>query len=937
MKLFILDASSYLFRAYYAIGHLSSSKGIPTNATYGFVQMFLRLLEEHKPTHLVAVWDRPEPTFRKQVFEAYKAQRKEMPSDLAEQIPWIKKILQAMNIPALEKAGFEADDIIGTITRRFENEGIQIVIVTGDKDLMQLVSDRVELLDTMKNRRTDIKGVHERFGVAPAQVTQVLGLSGDASDNIPGVPGIGEKTATSLIQQFGSIDSLYQRLDEVKGKKREILEKNKELALLSRQLVTIDCQVPIDFKLEDFKTSPNPLLCKEGAIPSAWQAEGEAQTSPLYEIFKELGFTRLLSQFVSDSSSSSEGAGAGEKIDTTKYLLVNTEENFQTLLKDLEQVPEFAFDTETTSLNPREAKLVGLSFCTEEGRAYYVPVGHVRPLPNPLLGKEREPGDHPLLTKEGAGGRSDPTQLDLRHVLHSLKPILENPLKLKVAQNFKFDYQVLKTHGVEVSPLSVDPMIASYLIDPTEGHGMDALAQKYLGHRTIRYEEVTDAGRKSFAEVPLDQALAYSGEDADVTFRLSKIFLQKIKEENLLGVFQKIEIPLVSVLADIELTGIRIDRAWLTYLQNDFSDRMKKSEIKIYELAGEEFNVNSTKQLGKILFEKLSLPVQRKTKTGYSTDVDVLTTLAKLHDLPREILAYRSLTKLKSTYVDALLAIADPKTDRVHTSFNQTVAETGRLSSSDPNLQNIPIRTEDGRKIRRAFIAPEGFQLLSADYSQIELRLLAHVSKDESLVKAFQNGEDVHRMTAATLFGIEPKEVTSEMRSVGKTLNFSVIYGQTPFGLSGQIGVSQAKAKEYIEQYFLKYPGVLKYREEVLKEAREKGEVRTLYGRRRKVPDILSKNMGARGFAERIAFNTVIQGTAADLIKLAMIEIDQKFKLQKIKSKMLLQVHDELVFEVCEDELELVKNLVRHEMENIASLSVPLQVDLSLGQNWGEK
>ncbi|MFO1519043.1 MAG: DNA polymerase I [bacterium] len=878
-RLFLLDASSYLFRAYYAIGHLSNSKGIPTNAVYGFVQMLTKLIKDEKPSHLAAVWDRPEPTFRKQEFEAYKAQRKEIPPDLPEQIDWIKKILEAMKIPVLEKAGFEADDLIGTLARQMAEKGFEVIIVTGDKDMMQLVTGHITLLDTMKDRRTNIEGVKERFGVLPEKVIDVLGLAGDASDNIPGVPGIGEKTAISLIQQFGSMEGVYERLSELKGKRREILEQNKELAFLSRRLVTIDTQVPFEYRFEDFNLS-------------------EPDHGRLYEIFKELEFTRLLSQLEAPKS------------DVTRhYILVADEEALKDLVQNLREASEFSFDTETTSLNPLDAKLVGLSFSTEEGKAYYVPVGHV----------------------------SEAPQLPLEKVLTALKPVLEDPSKGKIAQNFKYDYEVLRQAGIHVRGLHCDTMIAAYLLEPSGNHNMDALSQQYLGHKTITYEEVT-GGKKgvSFSEVPIEKALEYSGEDADVTFRLYRVLTPKLKEENLEGVLREIELPLVFVLADMERAGIKIDRSFLTGLQTEFLGRIQTSEKRIYETAGETFNINSTKQLGQILFEKLKLPVQRKTKTGYSTDVDVLTELAKIHDLPKEILSYRSLAKLKSTYVDALLALADPATDRIHTSFNQTIAETGRLSSSDPNLQNIPIRTEDGKKIRQAFVADKDFKLLSADYSQIELRVLAHLSEDPTLLDAFKNEEDVHRITAASIFGLPPVEISPSMRSVGKTVNFAVIYGQTPFGLSGQLGIPPQKAKEYIDQYFIKYGKVQAYREKVLAEAREKQVVHTLYGRHRRVQDLLSKNPNIRSFAERIAFNTVIQGTAADLIKLAMIQIHRKMKERNLKSRMLLQVHDELVFEVFEPELEEVRELVRQEMEGVGSFKVPLKVEMGVGPHWGE-
>jgi len=885
-RLFLLDASSYLFRAYFAIGHLSNSKGIPTNATYGFVQMLLRLIHEEKPTHLVAVWDRPEPTFRKQEYEAYKAQREEIPPDLPEQIDWIKKILQAMHIPTLEKAGYEADDIIGTIAKDLEKRGYEIIIVTGDKDLMQLVNDRICLLDTMKGKWTRREGVFERFGVAPEQVIDVLGLAGDSSDNIPGVPGIGGKTAAALIQQYGCIENLYLKLDELKGKRRETLEQNKEAALLSKRLATIHCEVPIDYAIEDFDLV-------------------EPDQSQLQAIFRELEFTRLLD----DSNAVTPQVSAASPIDRSLYERVDSPELLEKWKAWLEASERFAFDTETTSLVARKARLVGLSFSLGAGKACYIPLAH---------------------TESGA-------QLPEKEVLEALKGALSSERISKIAQNFKYDYQVLRQAGLEVKNLAFDPMIASYLLDPAGSHNLDHLAQTRLNHKMISYEEVTEHEKgRSFADVPIAKAVEYSAEDAEAAYLVAERLEPKLKEEGLEEVFRNIELPLEPVLAEMELAGIKIDRAYLAQLREDFSNRLQISEKKIYELAKREFNVNSPKQLGQILFEDLKLPVQRKTKTGYSTDVEVLTQLAKLHPLPEEILVCRSLTKLKSTYVDALLDLADPATDRVHSSFNQTVAETGRLSSSDPNLQNIPIRTEEGKKIRAAFIAEPGFELLSADYSQIELRVLAHLSEDPVLLEAFNSGQDVHRLTASSLFDLPEDRVTPAMRAAAKTVNFGVIYGQSAFGLSAQLGIAQAKAKEYIEQYFAKYAGVRAYRDFILAQAREKASVRTLYGRLRKVPDIASRNPSARNFAERIAFNSVIQGTAADLIKIAMIRIARELRERGLESRMLLQVHDELVFEVKASELEAVKPLVKRSMEGAADLRVPLLVEMGVGKNWNE-
>ena len=874
--LYIVDASSYIFRAYFAIRHLSTSKGFPTNATYGFTQMLLKLLKDEKPEYLVLVFDSKEPSFRKQEYEAYKANREVPPDDLLPQFASIKQVVDALNIPRLEIPGFEADDIIATIAKKLVPKESPVVIVTGDKDLMQLVNHHIVLLDTMKDKRIDETGVKEKFGVRPEQVVDVLGLMGDSSDNIPGVPGIGPKTAGQLIQTFGSMEQLYERLGEVSGKKAGDLKTHRDQAFLSKRLATLRLDAPVEFSYASFvKQEPKLEECKA--------------------VFAELEFHNLLKEF----------GGFTPSLPTGKYRLIDSAAAFQEWMKSF-RVP-FAFDTETTSLDSLKARLVGLSFAFGAGEACYLPLGH-----------------------SGEEG-----QLESQSVLQHLKPWLENPQVPKYAQHFKYDAQVLRNYGVEVRGLACDTMLASYLLDPAASHKLDNLAARYLEHKMISFEEV--AGKTGdFSKVPLQQAAAYSCEDADVTWRLAELFQTQLAEQGLEALFRDVEIPLCFVLAAMERRGIKLDREFLLQLQVDFGRRIQERESEIHRLAGDSFNIQSPKQLAVILFEKLGLPAQRKTKTGYSTDVDVLTELAKLHELPKEILEYRSLVKLKSTYVDALLNILDPVTHRVHTSFNQTVAETGRLSSSDPNLQNIPIRSEDGAKIRRAFVAETGHVLLSADYSQIELRILAHLSEDPALGQAFAEGLDVHRRTAAGIFNIHESLVTPAMRSAGKTVNFAVVYGQTPFGLAQQLGVTQSQAKKYIDQYFEKYAGVRDYRERVLAEARKKKEVRTLLGRRRFVPDIVSGNALSRNLAERIAFNTVIQGTAADVIKKAMVEIFSEITARKLKSGMLLQVHDELVFEAENSEVQDLRTLVKMKMERSLDLRVPLQVEIGTGANWAE-
>ncbi len=877
--LYIVDGSGYIFRAYYAIRHLSNSKGLPTNAVYGFTQMLLKLIKDENPEYLLMVFDSKEPSFRKKEYDLYKANREVPPDDLIPQFDYIKQVVRALNIPTMELPGFEADDIIATVAKQLVPPGQAVVIVTGDKDLMQLVGDQVQLLDEMKDRRIGFEEVKEKFGVRPEQVVDVLALMGDSSDNIPGVPGIGPKTAGQLIQQYGSLDGLYEHLSELKGKKAEDLKKYKDQAYLSKKLATLHEEVPCELGFEDFNRRPH-----------------DEERCRL--LFAELEFNALLKEF---------GGGTPKTLSDQAYRLVVNDRDFEAFLARLKKAERFALDTETTSLNTLQARLVGLSFALEPGLAYYLPVGHT--------------------TSE--------EQLNLDRVLSALRPILENPKIFKIGQNCKYDAHILRNHGIELGGIEFDTMLASYLLDPAIRPNLDNLAARFLNHKMTSFSEV--AGKKGeFALVPLQDAANYSCEDADVTLQLWEIFRKKLPEQGLEKLFHEVEIPLSGVLLKMERRGIKVDRGFLTELQRDFGERIATQEKKIQELAGEPFNIASPKQLGVILFEKLKLPTVKKTKTGFSTDVDVLTELSRIHALPKEILEYRMLTKLKSTYVDALLGIANPQTDRVHTSFNQTVAETGRLSSSDPNLQNIPIRSEDGAKIRRAFVAPAGYTLMAADYSQIELRVLAHLSGDKVLLQAFSEDQDVHRLTAAGIFSVPEAEVSPAMRSAAKTVNFGVIYGQTPFGLSQQLGVSQVEARQSIDAYFLKYAGVKAYREEVLAEVRKKKEVRTLMGRRRFVPEIDSRNTMARNLAERIAFNTVIQGTAADIIKKAMVELELEMERQGLKSQMLLQVHDELVFEVEASEREKVKSLIREMMEGTVHFRVKLSVDVGEGASWGE-
>lgn len=884
-KLFLIDGSSYIYRAFFAIRGLSTSRGIPTNATFGFTSMLLKVLRDYKPDGVAVVFDAKGPTFRNELYDEYKANRPAMPDDLSPQIPYIKRIVEAFRIPILEKEGYEADDLIGTIARDAEKEGLEVVIVSGDKDLLQLVSEKITTLDTMKDAHKGPQEVKERFGVNPERLPDIMGLAGDSIDNIPGVPGIGEKTAVDLIKRFGGLDGLFEKLEEldqkeVKKKIKESLMQYREQALLSRKLATIDTHAPLEVRWDDFLLSP-------------------PDEETLRVIFKELEFHKFLQELFPQKS-----------ISYDDYHLVTEAEGLKKLLVRLQEAEIFSLDLETTSRDPINADIIGFSFSARPHEAYYVPVGH-----------------------NYAGA---PPQLPSPLVLERLRPILEDSKRGKYGQNIKYDYLVLSRHGVNLTGIKCDTMIVSYLLNPTKrSHSLENIAQEYLEHQMITYQEVTEKGQ-GFQKVALQQAKEYSCEDADVTFLLAGVLLKKLEEEGLDELFYQIELPLVEVLAKMELWGVQINPSLLLELSKELEARLWGLEKTVFHLVGEEFNINSTQQLGKILFEKLRLPVVKKTKTGYSTDVEVLQELAKEHELPRAVLDYRSLAKLKSTYADALPKLINPTTGRVHTSYNQTVTATGRLSSSDPNLQNIPIRTEEGRRIREAFVPEDGWCLISADYSQIELRILAHMSGDATLIEAFQKGEDIHARTASEMFNLPPAEVTPQMRREAKVINFGVIYGMSPYGLSKELGVEPKVAAEYIEEYFQRYQGVKAYIDGIVQEAKKKGYVTTLCRRRRYLPEINSSNRSARQFAERTAINTPLQGTAADLIKLAMVRIYRRIKEGGIKAKIIIQVHDELVLEVPDDEVREAEKVVREEMEGVMQLAVPLKVSMARGRNWGE-
>jgi DNA polymerase-1 len=885
-QIYLIDGTAYIYRAYHAIRSLSNSKGFPTNAIFGFTRMLMKLIEERHPPFVGMFFDAKGPTFRHARYPEYKANRPPMPDDMADQIPHIKAVTDAFRIPILEKQGFEADDLIGTVARQAEAAGFEVVLVTGDKDFVQLLSQRVSIWDPMKDRTVAAADFRRDNDLEPSQMVDVMGLSGDTADNVPGVPGIGPKTALALIQDYRSVEGVYAHLEDItKPKQRANLETYREQAFLSRDLVRIETAVPLTFAAEDFRhQSPDQ--------------------NRLADLFQEFEFRQLQQTFA-----------APQEEPEKHYQAVMTMDELDALIAKLTAVRRFALDTETTSRHPMRAELVGVSVACAPHAAYYIPCAHR------YLGA--------------------PPQLDRQRVLERLRPLLEDPAIEKIGQNIKYDAIVLARHGVRLEGIAYDTMLASYLLNPSKrSHGLDQIALDFLGHKNITYEEVAGKGRQSvtFDMVTLEKAVPYACEDADVTLLAARVLSPEVEALGLEALMAKVELPLIPVLMRMEMNGVRLDTERLRTLSGSFRKQLAALEDSIHALAGEAFNIKSSQQLGQILFEKLGLPFQKKTKkkTGYSTDVEVLTKLAEMHELPALVLRHRALAKLKSTYVDALMDLIHPDTGRVHTSFNQTVTATGRLSSSDPNLQNIPIRTEEGREIRKAFVPPEGWQILSADYSQVELRILAHYSQDEILIRAFAENEDIHTRTACEVFAIDPDMISDELRRHAKVINFGIIYGMGPFSLAQDLGISQKMAKTYIENYFSRYQGVKVFIDRTIETARATKQTSTLLGRIRLLPEIDSRNHNLRQFAERTAVNTPIQGTAADLIKLAMIEVDRRLRDADYRARMLLSVHDEIVLEVPPDEIDPVGALVRAAMENVWELAVPLKVNLAVGANWSE-
>ncbi|MDH3390475.1 MAG: DNA polymerase I [Desulfobulbaceae bacterium] len=882
---YLVDGSAYFYRAYHAVAPLTTANGLPTHAAYGFTNILFRIIKEKSPEFLAVAFDAKGPNFRHEMYSDYKANRPPMPDDLAVQIPYIKRIVEAHNILTMEEQGVEADDLIASAARQLVAAGHKVIVVSGDKDLLQLVGDNIVVWEPMKDVVLDSEGVKKKYNLYPYMLLDFFALMGDKSDNIPGIPGIGPKSAEKLINEFGSLENLYENLDSLKkSKMKENIAAHRDDAFMSRELIDLkeDLDIPLD---ENDYRLPEPDRDK------------------LKELYTELEFTRFLKAEISVEAVSQEG-----------FFLVQTDDELAGLVKLLEKADLMVLDTETSGLDPFSAELVGLSVCVDPGQAFYIPMGHKDDEGKPVAG-----------------------QLSRKEVLKSLQPYLEDEKLPKLGHNLKFDYSIIKKQGRGVTlkgPLW-DTMIGAYLLDPgRRTFKLDDLCRDFLDLKLTSFSEVTKGDKRddSFVYVPLEDAKNYSCEDVYGACLLWKEFRPKLKTLKLWPLFADLETPLVPILAEMELAGIKVDTHLLQELSEEFGAKLAELEKEIYRLAGEEFNINSPRQLGDILFDKLKLPHGRKTKTGYSTDVKVLEKLS-FHELPQAMLIHRNLSKLQSTYVENLAGLVHPKTGRVHTSFNQTVTATGRLSSSKPNLQNIPIRTEEGQRIRQAFIPERGHVFVAGDYSQIDLRVLAHYSQDKALLEAFRTGQDIHSRTAAEIFFVSPMLITKQMRRVAKTINFGIVYGMSSFGLAGQLNLSRKEAQTFIDRYFKHYAGVQQFMEDVVIKAREDGCVTTLLNRIRLLPDINSPNRTRREFAERTAINTPIQGTAADIIKLAMIKVVQELKKKGLKTRMLLQIHDELVFEVPEVEVEYIRKLVKDCMESVMSLDVPLVVNISVGSN----
>lgn len=892
--LILVDGSSYLFRAFHALPPLTNSKGQPTGAVYGVINMLNKLVADYKPENIAVIFDAKGKTFRNDLYKEYKANRPPMPDDLRSQIAPLHELVEALGFPLIVVPDVEADDVIGTYAKQATEQSIETLISTGDKDIAQLVNKHVTLINTMNNVVLDEAGVMEKFDVPPSAIIDYLALMGDTADNIPGVPKVGPKTAAKWLKQYETMDNLVAHADEIKGKVGESLRENLDQLPLSRELTTIKCDVELEHRISDLSMR-TPQLDK------------------LKQIYTEMEFKTWLANLSADDGEEIDGHVAEAQL-AGNYETVLDKKSFDRWLDKLEKAEIFAFDTETTSLDYMKARVVGVSFAVEAGEAAYVPFAH----------------DY----------LDAPEQLSEQDVLGVLKPLLEDENKKKIGQNLKYDAHVLANHGIALKGIAQDSMLESYVLDSTKRHNMDDMALRLLGHSTIHFEDIAGKGVKqlTFNQIDLEQAGPYAAEDADITLQIHQKLSEALdKEPKLKSVYQEIELPLLNILLKIESNGVKVDVAMLELQSKQLAARMKELESQVYEMAGETFNLASPKQLGTILFEKLGIPSAKKTKTGqYSTAEDVLQELALEHALPKLLLEHRSISKLKSTYTDKLPLQVNEKTGRVHTSYNQTVAATGRLSSTDPNLQNIPIRSEEGRRIRQAFVAPKGYKMMAADYSQVELRIMAHLSEDESLLKAFAEGVDVHKATAAEVFGVPLNEVENEQRRAAKAINFGLIYGMSAFGLAKQLNIGRYEAQDYIDVYFARYPGVKAYMDQTREQAHDQGYVETVFGRRLYLPEINSRNGQRRQYAERTAINAPMQGTAADIIKRAMIAVDHALAASDVDAKVVMQVHDELVVEVLEKDVEAVANLLRVEMEQAAKLKVPLVVDIGIGDNWDE-
>jgi DNA polymerase-1 len=897
--LLLVDGSSYLYRAFHALPDLRSPAGEPTGAIYGVMNMLRRLLVDYKADFLGCVFDAKGKTFRDEVYPEYKAHRPPMPDDLASQIEPLIEAIRALGWPVLVVDGVEADDVIGTLARAASGAGIRTVVSTGDKDLAQLVDDRVTLINTMSNERLDAAGVEAKFGVPPQKIVDYLALVGDAVDNIPGVEKVGPKTAARWISEFGSLDGVLAHAEEIRGVAGENLRKARDWLPTGRGLATVKCDVPLPFAVEDL-------------------APRSRDRERLRELFSRFGFKTWLKEVEGGSGDAAPVAVAAPWLPAAdaprRYETLLTEADLVRWLERIAAAPETCVDTETTSLDPFAAELVGVSFSVEPGHAAYLAIAH------------RYPGA--------------PEQIGVARALELLRPWLEDSAHAKVGQNLKYDQHVLANHGVRLAGVAHDTLLQSYVLESHARHDMDTLAERHLGLKTITYDEVTGKGaqRIGFEEVSVERATEYSAEDADVTLRLHRLLYPRVAADaKLRFVYESIEMPVREVLFRMERNGVLVDAALLERQGHELGQRMLELEQKAYAEAAQPFNLNSPRQIGEIFFERLKLPVLKKTATGAaSTDEEVLEKLALDYPLPKTLLEYRALSKLKSTYTDKLPRMVNPRTGRVHTNYGQATAVTGRLASNDPNLQNIPVRTAEGRRIREAFVAPAGHAIVSADYSQVELRIMAHISGDEGLLAAFARGDDIHRATAAEIFGREPREVTAEERRYAKTINFGLIYGMSAFGLAQQLGLERATAQAYIDSYFARYPGVARYMESTRQTAREQGYVETVFGRRLWLPEIRAGNQGRRAGAERAAINAPMQGTAADLIKLAMIAVQKWIDDERLGGRLVMQVHDELVLEVPEAELKRVKGELPALMSGVASLRAPLVVDIGVGRNWDE-